>query len=80
MRKAQIKVTLDDCSPYASKLEKENAFRKMHSAFKTQINKSGILVEWKQRQFFESKSQKKRRKKKQSEIQRKKEALKKRYN
>jgi len=79
MGMSRIKVKLEDCGPYATKQEKDNAFRKMHSAFKTQVNKSGILVEYKQRQYFESKSQKKRRKQRQAEAERRKEALKKRF-
>jgi ribosomal protein S21 len=78
MSVTRIKVTLDDIGSYATKQEKDNAFRKMHSAFKTQVNKSGILVEYKQKQYFESKSQKKRRKQRQAEAERRKEALKKR--
>jgi len=74
-----IKVKLDDLGPYATKQEKDNAFKKMHSAFKTLINKSGILVEYKQRQYFESQTQKKRRKKRAAESERRKEALKKRF-
>jgi len=79
MTTAKIKVKLDETSPCVTKAERDNAFKKMHSAFKTQVNKSGILVEWKQRQYFESKSQKKRRKRKQAEIQKRKEAMKQRY-
>jgi ribosomal protein S21 len=79
MRSAQIKVKLDETSPCGTKAERDSAFKKMHSAFKTQVNKSGILVEWKQRQHFESKSQKRRRKRKQAEIQKRKEAMKQRY-
>jgi ribosomal protein S21 len=73
---AQIKVKLEDVGQYATKQEKDNAFRKMHSAFKTLVNKSGILVEYKQKQYFEGKSQKKRRKQRQAEAERRKESLK----
>jgi ribosomal protein S21 len=45
----------------------------MLSKFKRLVDDSGILTEWKQKQYFESKSQKARRKKKQAKIERQKE-------
>ncbi len=51
----------------------ERAFKFMFSVFKRKVNESGILSEYKKKQFFESKSEKRRRKEKESLLQRRKE-------
>ena len=53
--------------PNASKEEKEKAFKGMLAAFKRKVNESEILVRYKEKQFYESKSEKKRKKRKEIE-------------
>lgn len=48
-------------------------FRILHTRFKRRVNEAGILTEYKQRQYHESKGEKKRRKQKESILRRKKE-------
>ncbi len=48
----------------------------MFSAFKKQCNEAGILTQWKQKQFYESKGEKRRRKAKETAANVKKEELK----
>lgn len=48
-------------------------FRILHTRFKRRVNESGLLTEYKQRQYHESKGEKKRRKLKESILKRKKE-------
>lgn len=56
-----------------SKEDEERAFRSMFSVFKRKVNESGILSDFKKKQFYESKSEKRRRKEKESLLQRRKE-------
>ena len=48
-------------------------FRILHTRFKRRVNESGLLTEYKMRQYFESKGERKRRKLKESILKRKKE-------
>ena len=48
-------------------------FRVLHTRFKRLVNESGILTEYKQKQYQESKGEKRRRKRKESMLQRRKE-------
>ena len=59
-----------------NKEEKERAFRGMLGAFKKQCNEAGVLAQWKQKQFYESKGEKRRRKAKEMAANFKKEELK----
>jgi ribosomal protein S21 len=68
-----LRVELD--SPSGRFKDEERAFRGMLNAFKKRVNEAGILSQWKQRQFFESKSEKSRRKRRQVELEKKKEKL-----
>jgi ribosomal protein S21 len=51
----------------------------MLSVFKRQVNESGILSEYKQRQYYESPGEKRKRKKKESEIELQKEKIRGRF-
>lgn len=75
MRKALVKVELRDLPPNASRDERERAFKNMLSAFKRQVNESGILSEYKQRQYYESPSEKRKRKLKEAEVELQKEKI-----
>jgi ribosomal protein S21 len=68
-----VRVELDE--PSGRFKDKERAFRGMLNAFKKRVNECGILSQWKQHQFFESKSDKSRRKRRKAELERKKEKL-----
>jgi ribosomal protein S21 len=48
-------------------------FRILHTRFKRRVNESGLLTEYKQRQYHESAGEKRRRKKQESIIKRRKE-------
>lgn len=74
-RKALVRVEVKDLPPNASYYEKEKAFKTMLSLFKRQVNESGILSEWKERQYYESPSVKRKRKQKQAKIERQKETI-----
>lgn len=74
-RKALVRVEVKDLPPNASYYEKEKAFKTMLSLFKRQVNESGILSEWKERQYYESPSVKRKRKQKQARIERQKETI-----
>lgn len=74
-RKSLIKVSLKELPPNASYYERERAFRTMLASFKKQVNELGILAEFKERQYYESPSEKKKRKRKQAEIERQKEKI-----
>ena len=76
MKKGLIKVELKDLPANASQYEREKAFRTMLSSFKRQVNEMGILSEYKERQYYESPSEKRKRKRKESEIERQKESIK----
>ncbi len=75
MRKALVKVTLKDLPANASRYDRERAFKTMLSSFKRQVNELGIISEFKERQFYESPSEKKKRKIKESQIERQKEKI-----
>lgn len=75
MRKALVRVEIKDLPPNASHYERERAFRTMLSSFKRQVNDLGILSEYKERQYYESPSEKRKRKKKEAEIERQKEKI-----
>lgn len=68
----RVRVELKRYNPHASPIEKDKAFKGMFSAFKRQCNELGILSQWKQKQFFESKGEKRRRKAKESAANRRK--------
>jgi len=71
-----VRVELRNYNPNADFHEKERAFRSMLAVFKRQVNESGILNLYKQKQAYESPGEKKRRKKKEAAIERQKEKLK----
>lgn len=75
-KKALVRVEIKDLPPNASYYEKEKAFKTMLSMFKRQVNELGIISEWKERQFYESPSEKRKRKKKESQIEMQKERIK----
>lgn len=75
MRKALVKVELKDLSPNCSYEERDRAFKNMLANFKRQVNEAQILSEWKQRQYYESPSEKRKRKLKESEIESHKEKI-----
>lgn len=68
MTVTRIKVVARNLHPNASYEEKERNFRMLHSTFKKAVNDSGILIKFKEKQFFESKSEKRRRKAKESAL------------
>ena len=47
--------------------EQDKSFKYLFNLFKRQVNETGILSEYKRREFFESKGEKRRRKRKESE-------------
>jgi ribosomal protein S21 len=75
MKKALIRVEIKDLPPNCSYEERDRAFKNLLSNFKRQVNDAGILSEWKQRQFYESPSEKRKRKKKESAIEVQKEKI-----
>lgn len=75
MKKALVRVDLKELSPNASYDERDRAFKIMFANFKKQVNEAGILSEYKQRQYYESPSEKRKRKKKESEIENQKEKI-----
>jgi ribosomal protein S21 len=75
---SNVRVELEESG--RTKEERERAFRGMMNAFRKKVDESGVLSLWKQRQFFESKSEKDRRKRRQSEITRKKEKIRDYFN
>lgn len=74
-KKALVRVELKDLPSNASYYEREKAFKTMFANFKRQVNELGILSEYKERQYYESPSEKRKRKKKEAEIERQKETL-----
>ena len=72
---ARVRVELKLNNPRATKEERERAFRAMHSAFRKKVTEAGIISKYKEKQFFESKSEKKRRRSKKAELERKKQKL-----
>lgn len=75
MKKPLVRVEIKELPPGASYEERDRAFKNMLSIFKRQVNEAGILSEWKQRQYYESPSEKRKRKKKESEIEMQKEKI-----
>lgn len=73
MSVTRIRVTAKSLSPHASWEEKDRAFKMLFAAFKRHVNESGILTQYKERQTFESKTQKRRRKDCEADLLRKKE-------
>jgi len=73
MNVARIRVVARHLHPNASWEEKDKNFRILHATFKRQVNESGILTIYKERQTYESKGEKRRRKRRESELQRRKE-------
>ena len=57
MKKALVRVDLKELSPNASYDERDRAFKIMFANFKKQVNEAGILSEYKQRQYYESPSE-----------------------
>lgn len=74
-RKALVRVELRDLPPNPSYDERDRAFKNLLSAFKRQVNDSGILSEYKQRQYYESPSEKRKRKSKEAQIELQKEKI-----
>ena len=74
-KKGLVKVELKDLPPNASYYDREKAFKTMLSIFKRQVNELGILSEYKERQYYESPSEKKKRKRKEAEAERQKEKI-----
>lgn len=72
---ARVRVELRDCSPNASREERDRAFRSMFSVFKRQVNEAGIISLWKEKQYYESPGERKRRKRKENAAEREKEKL-----
>lgn len=68
----KINVIRDDSYYSLSRREKEEIFKKSLSVFKKKVADSGILQEYKKREYYETPSQKKRRKQKESIALRKK--------
>ena len=71
---SNLRVELRYVSQNASPEQKLKAFSNMMYAFKNQVNKLGVLTEWKLKSTYESRSQKIRRKKKESALRRLKES------
>jgi small subunit ribosomal protein S21 len=75
MRKALVRVELRELSHNPSYEERDRAFKNLLAAFKRQVNESGILSEYKQRQYYESPSEKRKRKKKEAQLELQKEKI-----
>lgn len=80
MRKSIIRVEMKDLPPNPSREERERAFKNMLAAFKRQVNEAGILSEYKQRQYYESPSEKRKRKAKESQLEIQKEKIRGRFS
>jgi ribosomal protein S21 len=70
-----VKVELKNYNPNADREDKDRAFKYLLNLFKRYVNDSGILIEYKQRQFYESPGEKRRRKRKEAAAERQKEKL-----
>lgn len=68
----KVNVIRDDSYYSMSRKEKEDIFKKSLSIFKKRVADSGVLQEYKKREFYESPGQKRRRKKKESDLLKKK--------
>lgn len=73
MRKPLVRVELRERGK--SKEDKDKAFRQLLSTFKRRVNEAGILTTYKQKQYYESPSEKRKRKKKEAEIESHKDKL-----
>jgi len=76
MSVTRIRVTAKSLPPNASWEERDRSFKFLFATFKKHVNDSGILTQYKERQTFESKTQKRRRKDRAADLLRKKEQLK----
>lgn len=74
-KKALVRVELKDLPPNPSRDERDRAFKNMLAIFKKQVNDAKILPEYKQRQYYESPSEKRKRKKKEAEVELQKEKI-----
>lgn len=75
MKKALVRVEQKDLPPHASREERERSFKFMLAAFKRLVNDAKILSLYKEKQFYETPSQKKKRKRKESELESRKEKV-----
>lgn len=73
MSVCRVKVEARNFNLNASQEERDRVFRGMHAAFKDRVKAAGIISRYKEKQFFESNSEKRRRKEKAAELQRYKE-------
>lgn len=73
MSVARVRVVARNLHPNASREEKERNFKILFATFKRQVNDSGILTLYKERQAFESKKQKRRRKERAADLLRRRE-------
>ena len=73
MSVVRIRVEAKNLHFNASQEEKNRSFRILLATFRRQVNDSGILTRYKEKQFFESKGEKRRRKQKAAELQFRKE-------
>jgi ribosomal protein S21 len=74
-KKALVRVDLRDMSSHASREEMDRAFKYMLTLFKRQVNEAGILSLYKEKQFYETPSQKKKRKRKEALLESRKEKI-----
>ena len=73
MRKPLVRVELRERG--RSQDDKDKAFRQLLSTFKRRVNEAGILTTYKQKQYYESPSEKRKRKRKEAEIESHKDKL-----
>jgi ribosomal protein S21 len=64
--RVELKNYLKDHSQNSA-YERDVAFKKMHMAFKREVKDTKVVIEYKQRQFFESPSEKRKRKRREAE-------------
>lgn len=75
MKKALVRVELRELPSNPSHEERDRAFKILLSNFKRAVNDSGILTEYKQRQYYESPSEKRKRKAKEAQLESQKEKI-----
>jgi len=73
LRKPLVRVELKERG--RSSADKDRAFRQLLSTFKRRVNEAGILTTYKQKQFYESPSEKRKRKRKEAEVESHKEKI-----
>mgnify|MGYP002641852786 CR=1 FL=1 len=73
MKKANVRVELKEKG--RSPEDKNRAFKQLLSTFKRRVNEAGILSLYKQKQYYESPSEKRKRKRKEAEIESHKEKI-----